>query len=464
MIRQFAYKMAGIPTETIAAFKAKFDADPKNHLAQNVCSRQDMLDVVLKRDVINGPHHVYTHKIKTEGKPVTNQKSSGRCWIFACMNAIRIAFCKEKNIEDFEFSQGHLFFWDKIERSNYILSALTEILKKGEKVDGRLISHLLHNPSEDGGQWDMLVNLVEKYGLMPKKCWPDVYSCEKSMRLGRLINNKIREFCYKLKKAVDEGSTDDQLTTLRETMMEEMYRIISISVGSPPETIIWEYYDKDKKYQKVGPITPLAFYQEHIKQNVFNMEDKIVLTNDPRPQNPFNKLYTVEYLNNMMGARPVLYVNQPVDVLKKCAAESIKNDEAVWFGTDVGKCFNGKLGFNDTEMYDYDLVFGTTVLGLNKSDRLIYGESLMTHAMLLTGVSINEDETTSKWRVENSWGEDHGEKGYIQMTDKFFSEFVYEVVVDKKYVPDDVQAIMKTTPVVLPAWDPMGALAHTAKL
>jgi bleomycin hydrolase len=371
---------------------------------------------------------------------------------------MRIPVMKQLKIEELEFSQNYLFFWDKIERLHYLLNVYVETARRGEPVDGRLVQHLLHNPSEDGGQWQMLVNLVEKYGVVPKKCFPDTWSSENSRRLGLIANNKMREYCKILREMVAADRTKEDIDNEVKRMMEVIYRIVSICVGSPPETVTWEFYDKEKVYQKIGPVTPLEFYRQYVQPH-FNISDKVVIVNDPRPFNPYGQLYTVEYLNNMSQSPLVLYINQPADVLKRFASESIRNNEPVWFGCDVNKhCSWKKFGLEDLQLYNYDLVFGVGVHGLNKSDRLIYGESLMTHAMVLTAVHELDGKTT-KWRIENSWNETGGEKGYMAMTDDWFTEYVLEVVVDKKYLPPDILEILQQQPKVLPAWDPMGALA-----
>ncbi|XP_013380408.1 bleomycin hydrolase [Lingula anatina] len=451
----------GIPDANIQKYREKFESDPKNLLAQNVCTRHDPFEAALKRNKLTELSNVFSHKISLEGKPVTNQKASGRCWIFALFNCMRVPFLKEYNIEEFEFSQTHIFFWDKVERSNYMLHAFLDAARRGEPADGRLTCHLLSDPINDGGQWNMLVNIVEKYGVMPKKCFPESYNSENSRRLNFLLKNKLREYCHKIYKLVAEGKSDAEIQEDIETMMEEIYRIVSICLGTPPDTLTWEYYDKNKAYQKVGPMSPREFYRKHVKP-FFNMEDKICLVNDPRTNHGYNKLYTVEYLGNMSGKK-VLYINQPVDVLKKLAAEAIRNDEPVWFGCDVGKHFHGKLGYQDLTLHDYELLFGTSVQVLSKEDRLIFGDSLMTHAMVLTAVTI-ENNKTIKWRVENSWGEDGQGKGYLVMTDDWFSEYVYEVVIDRKHIQQDILDVLQQEPIVLPAWDPMGALAYKAKL
>ncbi|KAG1929878.1 bleomycin hydrolase [Pimephales promelas] len=306
----------------------------------------------------------------------------------------------------------------------------------------------------------MLVNLIEKYGVVPKKCFPESHSSEASRRMNDILNHKLREYCLRLRNMVASEATKTELSDTIDTMIEEVFRVASVCLGSPPDTICWEYRDKDKNFHRMGPLTPLEFYTQHVKP-LYNLQDKICLVNDPRPQNPYGKLYSVEFLGNMVGGRRTLYNNQPIELLKKAAANSIKNGEAVWFGCDVGKHFHSKLGINDMNVFNHDLVFGISVKNLSKAERLIYGDSMMTHAMILTAVTDKngKEECYEKWRVENSWGDDRGNKGYLIMTDEWFTEYVYEVVVDKSFIPPEVLDVMQQDPVVLPAWDPMGALA-----
>nr|XP_023411896.1 bleomycin hydrolase [Loxodonta africana] len=492
---------AGLNSEKVAALIQKLNSDPQFVLAQNVGTTHDLLDICLKRATVHGVQHVFQHAVSQEGKPVTNQKSSGRCWIFSCLNVMRLPFMKKLNIEEFEFSQSYLFFWDKVERCYFFLNAFVDTAQKKEPEDGRLVQYLLMNPANDGGQWDMLVNIVGKSLSLKElklsmikqgcvvRCKPfHLWLCTEVFFWGKLIMlsilrsitdkknrinskmdkythssliDKMREFCIRLRNLVHSGATKGEISAVQDVMMEEIVRVVCICLGNPPETFTWEYRDKDKNYQKIGPITPLEFYREHVKP-LFNMEDKICLVNDPRPQHKYNKLYTVDYLGNMVGGRKTLYNNQPVDFLKKMVAASIKDGEAVWFGCDVGKHFNGKLGLSDMNIYDHELVFGVSLKNMSKAERLTFGESLMTHAMTFTAVSEKDDQDGAfmKWRVENSWGEDHGHKGYLCMTDEWFSEYVYEVVVDRKHIPEEVLAVLEQEPIVLPAWDPMGALAE----
>ncbi|KAK0079888.1 hypothetical protein PV326_008480, partial [Microctonus aethiopoides] len=440
-------------------FREKFYADKKNLLAQNVCTKNNPLDVCISRTNTAETNHVFQHKI-TEVKPMTNQKNSGRCWIFATLNVMRIPFMRRHMLEDFEFSQPYLFFWDKIERCNFFLHNIVKTAKLGEKVEDRLVSFLLRDPINDGGQWDMICNLINRYGLVPKTCFPESWTTECTTRMNFLLTSKLREFAKILRTIVEENGSDDKI---EKTILEQMtviYRIVGICIGIPSEKITWEYYDKSKNYHCVGPITGLEFYKQYVKP-YFNVDEKVCLVTDPRPSHPFNELYTVEYLGNIIGGRKVLYNNQPVETLLHLVAESIKDNEAVWFGCEVSKRFASKSGFHDLKAHDIEAMFGIDAqLGLEKPDRLIYGESCMTHAMVFTAFSYGKDAKVAKLRVENSWGEERGDKGYHVMTGDWFKEFVFEIVVDKKYVPADILAVFDKEPIVLPAWDPMGTLAE----
>lgn len=433
---------------------------PKNVLAQNVCTRMDPFEAAICRKTLENTQHVFTYKIESEGKPLTNQKSSGRCWLFAALNCIRIPFIKQYNLDEFEFSQAYLFYWDKIERANYFLHNIVETTRRGEQVDGRCLSFLLSDPICDGGQWDMLVSLINKHGLMPKKCFPESYSCEASARMNAVIKSKLREYAKHLHLMVNDGASDDDVQAQIKLHMSEIYNIVGICLGIPPEKFTWEYYDKSKKYLSIGPIKPTDFYEKYVKP-YYNVDDKVCLVTDPRPTNPYGRLYTVDCLGNIVGGRPILYNNQPVETLLDLVTKAIKLGEPVWFGCEVSKRFAGKQGIEDLDIHDFKLLLGVDIQKtMSKADRLLYGESSMTHAMVFTGVSVDPiTQRPTKFRVENSWGEDRGEKGYIIMTNEWFKEFGFEVVVDRSIVPQDILDVFDLSPTVLPAWDPMGTLA-----
>ncbi|XP_008554962.1 bleomycin hydrolase [Microplitis demolitor] len=450
----------GILTSKILdEFHKNFNEDKKNILAQNVCTKNDPLECCISRSNIEQTNHVFQHKV-SEVKPVTNQKNSGRCWIFATLNVIRIPFVKQYNLEEFEFSQPYLFFWDKIERCNYFLHNIVKTAKQGEKVEDRLVSFLLHDPTCDGGQWDMICNLINRYGLVPKSCFPESWTSESTSRMNFILTSKLREFAKELRRLVADEASDDAIEKKILEQLNIVYRIVGICLGIPSQLITWEYYDKTKNYHCIGPITGLDFYTKHVKP-IFNVDEKVCLVTDPRLSNPFGHLYSVDCLGNVMGGRKTLYNNQPAELLLSLTAKSIKQNEAVWFGCEVIKRFASKQGFHSIDAHDINSLFGIDAqMGLSKADRLIYGESSMTHAMVFTGVSFDSDEKPTKLRVENSWGEERGEKGYIAMTAEWFLEFVFEIVVDKKFVPAEILAVFDQDPVILPAWDPMGTLAQ----
>lgn len=472
-------------TEDILAKLHKcFEDEPRYAVSQLMVTRWDPNTNCLSRECLQNNPHVFSHKIPDEAKPVTNQKSSGRCWIFAALNAARVPFMKSLNIDDFEFSQAQIFFWDKLERCNFFLHNVVRVARRGtpksevadfrnikETIQGRLMSFLLNELIIDGGQWDMVTNLIAKYGLMPKKCFPETWSSECTTKMNRLIKSKLREFAKELWDMVHDEvveAGEEELNKKIESQMETIYRILCICLGNPPQKFTWEYYDKSKNYQKIGPVSPLEFYEKYVKP-VFNIDDKICLVSDPREENPTGKTYTVDCLGNVVGGKPTIYNNQTIETLMIAAASSIKAGEPVWFGCDVGKRFADRKGILSIDAFDYQTVFGTDFsLGLSKADRLIYGESLMQHAMVLTGVHYNNEEQNGdsetnlplKWRVENSWGKDRSDDGYISMTNDWFREYVFEVVVDKKYLSEEIIKVSEMEPIVLSAWDPMGALAN----
>uniref|UniRef100_H3B1D7 Bleomycin hydrolase n=1 Tax=Latimeria chalumnae TaxID=7897 RepID=H3B1D7_LATCH len=450
----------GLSSEKIAAFAKNLKSEPRFLLAQNTATCIDPLELCLNRQVVQETVHVFQHAIPTEGKPVTNQKNTGTCSSFSMWNWNRVPFFQRELVGEGERNLSHTETTFQIERCYYFLNAFIETAQRKEPVDGRLVQFLLSNPTNDGGQWDMLVNIIVFFLNLYKLKYTFTNAVHLYKQIEERLKHQMREYCLRLRNMVSSDSTKDELAAALDTMIEEVFRVVSICLGTPPQTFTWEFRDKEKNYLKIGPLTPLQFYKEHVK-HLYNMEDKLCLVNDPRPQNQYGKAYTVEFLGNMVEGRMTVYNNQPIDVLKNVAAASIKGGEAVWFGCDVGKHFHGKLGINDTKVFNHELVFGFSVKNMDKAERLIFGESLMTHAMVLTAVTEKDgqEESYEKWRVENSWGDDHGNKGYLIMADDWFSEYVYEVVVDKKYMPEKILEVGKQKPIVLPAWDPMGALA-----
>ncbi len=440
--------------ENVTAFADAFDSDAKNRLALNAVTKSGIGAVALNRAVVNQIDHTYSELIKTP--KATHQQKSGRCWLFAGLNTLRLRAMEKMNLEEFELSQAYQMFYDKLEKANYFLESIIET--RDEPLDGRLVMWILDNPIVDGGQWDMFSNLIKKYGVVPKTAMPETESSGNTRPMNALLLARLREDARVLREMAAEGASVDRLRDAKHQMMEAFYRMLSIHLGTPPETLFWEWRDKDEAFHREGEITPQAFFEKYVD---FDLDDAVCLINAPTDDKPYKKLYTVQFLGNVVGGQIVRYLNVEVETLKQAAVEMIKDGNVVWFGCDVGKWLERDMGIMDPAIYDFELVYGTR-FELDKAGRLDYGQSRMTHAMVLTGVDLDEGGQPIKWRVENSWGTDLGDKGYMLMSDAWFDEFVYELTVSKAYLSAELIDVLDTEPIVLPPWDPMGALARSA--
>ena len=436
-----------ISLSTIKSFKNKFLRNNKNTASRNALIKNDLANVALNWENFSQINHNFSNLIKKE-LPATNQKASGRCWGFAGLNLMRLQVVDSLDLNTFEFSQNYFMFWDKLEKANYFLENI--IKSRNESYESRLITHLLKAPVQDGGQWDMFINLIDKYGAVPKDVMPETNHSSKSGAMNYILTHKLREFASILRKKPAKNSG-----ALKKNMMETIYNLLAMFLGQPPDFINWSTRNKDNKHIVISDMTPIDFLK---KYGDINIKDKVCLIHAPMNNKKFNTMYTVEYLGNVVEGKMIKYLNTDIKELKNSAMNSIKNNEAVWFGCDVGKRFSRDMGVLDMGIYDYENVFQTS-FNMNKQTRLEYGDSEMTHAMLLTGVDIKKRNST-KWKIENSWGTKSGNQGYMMMTDEWFDEYTYEVVIDKKYLNKKLLKFLDMEPVVLAPWDPMGALAR----
>jgi bleomycin hydrolase len=356
-------------------------------------------------------------------------------------------------IKEFEISQSYLMFWDKLEKANYFLESIMETLE--ERTDSRLIAWLLQSPVQDGGQWDMLVNLIEKYGVVPKYVMPETFHSSQSVVMNRLLTARLREDAAQLRAAHQRGAKYPELAAKKQEMVGDIYQILANFLGDPPKSFTFEYRDEDNEFHQEFDITPQQFYQRYVG---INLADYVSLINAPTADKPYGKTYTVQYLGNVRGGHQVRYLNMDVATLKEAAQQQLLHDEAVWFGCDVGKMSDRESGIMDPALFDFSDALGVD-FAMSKAQRLDYGESQMTHAMVLTGVNLAEGKA-NRWKVENSWGTEPGNKGFFVMSDPWFDEYLYQVVVNKKYLSAELLQAYSQDPIVLPPWDPMGSLAR----
>lgn len=421
-------------------------------LAMNAVCGTPVEQVALDREAFNRIDRTFS--VHLPENKATHQKASGRCWLFAALNTFRPIAIQAMNLEpEFELSQNYLLFWDKLEKANYFLENILATLD--EPIGTRLLDHLLQAPIQDGGQWHMFVNLVKKYGVVPKRFMPETDSSSSTGRMNGIITGQLRAFACALRDAYGEGDSHEALRERKEEMVGAIYRMLAIHLGEPPREFEWQWRDKDKEFHRAGTLTPQEFYDKYIG---VDLDSQVCLIHDPRPLHRTMRSYTVKFLGNVVGGEPILYVNVDAQTMKKAAIAQLQAGSPVWFGCDVGKFLLRKEGVMDQALFDFRSVYGIDG-GLTKAERLQYGESMMTHAMVFTGVDLNEKGEPTRWRVENSWSDENGDKGFFQMSDAWFDEFMYEVVVDGKYLEPEVLEVVKQTPIELDPWDPMGSLA-----
>ncbi|POX59534.1 aminopeptidase [Streptomyces sp. Ru62] len=438
----------GLTPDQLELFEKEFTARPVNRLMQNAVTQTPVDDVALDRRILTGIDHSVSHHL--DDWKVTDQKQSGRCWMFAGLNLLRVGAARKLGVKDFEFSQNYLLWWDKFERANHFLEAVIET--SGRDVDDRTVAHLLADPIGDGGQWNMFVALVAKHGLVPKSAMPETDSSSSTRAMNRALETLLRQGARDLRRPAAEG-VEAQRAHKRE-VLAAVHRVLSIHLGTPPQRFLWQWEDSNKEFHRDGWLTPAEFAAAYVE---LPLDEYVCLVHDPRESSPVGRTFTVEYLGNVVDAPPVVYLNAPIELLKRLAMEAIVGGEPVWFGCDVAKMMRADAGVWDAALFDYAAVYDAPFT-LDKADRLLHHDTQMTHAMLFTGVDV-VDGSPRRWRVENSWGEERADKGFWTMNDSWFGEHVFEIAVRRSALPPELSAALDQPPIVLPAWDPMGALA-----
>jgi len=430
---------------------AAYEANPKFAAMENAISHNGLLASLEKRSAAVENTPIFSLDL-TKDK-VSDQKASGRCWMFAALNTFRHKMIAGFQLEDFELSQAHTFFWDKYEKSNWFLEQV--IATADQELTSRKVKFLLDTPQQDGGQWDMVVALFEKYGVVPKSVFPESISSSNSRELNQILNKLLRQDAQILRELRAEGAESSELQTKKEELLQEVFNFLAMNLGLPPLQFDFSYRDKDNHFHSESGLTPQTFYQKYVD---LKLDDYVSIINAPTADKPYGRSYTVEMLGNVVGSKPVRYLNVEMDRLKEMAIAQMQAGETVWFGSDVGQSSNRKAGVMAEEMHDFTASMDIR-LTQDKAGRLDYSESLMTHAMVLTGVDLDENGKAKKWKVENSWGEKVGNKGYFVASDAWMDEYTYQIVVRKEFLTAAELAAYEEEPIVLAPWDPMGALA-----
>ena len=402
--------------------------DDQNKILRHALSKNSLYAIASSQDA--DPEMDFNFDINIKTLPAANQKASGRCWIFAATNVCREIVAAKCNLSNFELSQSYLAFYDRLEKSNYLLESIIEL-----------------------GQWDMFVNLVNKYGLCPKNVFPETNTSSATRETGQVINFNIRKFASEAKDLY-QGEGIEAVRKAKDELLDKIYVLLSDAYGLVPETFDFEYTDKDGNYHLEKDFTPLSFKEKYLGDELNNY---VSLINAPTKDKPFGKTYTVAYLGNVVGGKDVTHLNVTMDRMKKLILSQLEDNRIVWFGSDVGFYGDRELGIWDDQKFDLDTPFGLNLI-MNKGESLDYRASQMNHAMCITGVSFKNGEPR-KWKIENSWGKDRAKDGYYIMSNTWFDQFVYQAVVDKKYLNEQELKALKEKPIVLKPWDPMGSLA-----
>ena len=440
-------KAKPITKEMIEMFMKEYDDDKAAKVCTAAAATSELSELAFYPMAAAKLENTFSVEIKTRG--ITAQKDSGRCWLFASMNVLRERVAEKCNLEMFELSGNYLAFWDKFEKMNFFLESVID--SADLEISDRTVNWLMAG-IQDGGQWDMMVSLIKKYGIVPKSVMPENYQSTHTKTFLNMINMKLRKDVVELRKMVLEGN---DTSARKNEMLGELFKALCICFGKPVEKFDFSYVDKDNQFHVDYDLTPQQFYEKYVG---LSLDDYVSIINSPTKDKPYEKTYTVKYLGNVVEDH-IRYLNLSMEDLKRLVVMQLKAGEPVWFGSDCGKFGIRSEGIWDPDSFVYGDLFGGIDLTLTKEQRLDYRDSAMDHAMVITGVNLDADGKPDRWKIENSWGEDVGKKGYFIASDKWFDEFVYQVIIEKKYLKDKWKALLQENPIELEPWDPMGTLA-----
>jgi bleomycin hydrolase len=435
----------------LAEMARGFAADPFNTVRQNALAESDANKLALNQKIAMSIDRNFSTRLDDWGP--TDQKSSGRCWLFAATNLLRVGVMKRLKLKSFEFSQNWLLFWDKLEKSNYFLEAVMDTAERD--IDDRTVVTLFDNCVNDGGQWNLFVNIALKYGLVPKSAMPETLSSSATGSMNAALRGRLRVGAKTLRD-MHASSSREEMRRAKEGILADVYRILRLHLGNPPERFDWQWTDDKKKFHREPGMTPKSFYKKYAS---LPLEDYVCLVHDPRKSSPVGRTFTVEYLGNVVEGGIVTYLNVDIATMKEITLRTLKAGEPVWFGCDCNKMMHRDLAVWDARMFDFEELYGARLELESKEERLLYRRTAMNHAMLFTGVDEVRGKP-KKWRVENSWGDKGEGKGFYVMNDSWFDEHMFEIAARRSRLPAALRAALEKPPIVLPAWDPMGSLAE----
>ena len=435
-------QQGGITQDMLNQIKSSYKHTPADKAIYNAMAETSIAVLAKNHENLANFDTNFTNKVVSHG--ITDQQQSGRCWLFTGLNVLRAQMMAKYGLDEMEFSQNYCFFYDQLEKANLFLQGIIDTREK--PMDDKMVEWLFRNPISDGGQFTGISDVIGKYGVVPSSVMPETYSSENTSQIARLVGLKLREFGLQLRDEAAKGVKVSALEAKKTEMLSTVYRMLALAFGEPVERFTWTMNGETKEY------TPQSFYQEYLGNDLTN--NYVMLMNDPSRE--YYKCYEIDFDRHIYDGKNWTYVNLPVEDIKAMAIESIKDSTMMYFSCDVAKFLDSKRGTLDLKNFDYESLMGTT-FGMNKKQRVQTFASGSSHAMTLMAVDLDKDGKPKKWMVENSWGAEAGYKGHLIMTDEWFDEYMFRLVVEKKYVPEKVLNILKQKPIRLPAWDPMFA-------
>ncbi len=437
----------GISAEMLTKIQQTYKNTSEDKAIRNALNAADIQKLAMNSEVAPFDGNF---SIKVESKGITNQYSSGRCWLFTGLNVMRAKAIAKYDLGAFEFSEVYPFFFDQLEKSNLFLQGIIDTRKLG--IKDQMVEWLFKNPLSDGGTFAGVGDIVAKYGLVPQEVMPETNSSKNTRSMAKIITLKLREYGIELRKMSADGASVAKLENRKTDMLSTVYRILALNLGTPPSEFTWVRPNAKGERVASETHTPKSFLQKYGDEKL--LHNYVMLMNDPSRE--FYQCYEIDYDRHQYDGTNWTYVNLPIEDIKEMAIASMKDNTMMYFSCDVGQFLDSKKGLLDINNFDYGSLFATE-FNMDKKARVESYDSGSSHAMTLMAVDVNDKGETTKWMVENSWGADNGYKGHLIMTDEWFNEYMFRLVVEKKYVPSKVLNILNKKPIRLPAWDPMFA-------